>query len=233
MAISMLEIRLKQKGLLHNPDHHLHQYLNMLRQECDRSIRLANDLQTGWVKVLQGDTDGAADWFAIQADQIPPLETHAIDDLSDQLTFIVEPFWLITRQRRQTLKLALPTKLPTLTTNRSALTHIVTELLTNACRYTPEGETITLSASPQPEGLSLCLVSTGVEIPSSQLPFLFQPSHLVPRHLRWYSDIPGLGMSLVKQLANQIGATIQADSFDRKILFTVCLPVEGDADFGF
>jgi signal transduction histidine kinase len=225
MAISMLEIRLKQKGLLLNPDHYLPQYLNMLRQECDRSIRLADDLQTGWMKVLQADSLGGADAVVMEDDSLPPLERQAIADLSAELTFIAQPFWYITRQRGQIFKVAVPQSLPSITTNHSAVTHILTELLTQACRYTPAGETITLSASLQPDGLALRLVSTGVEIPSSQLPFLFKPYHLVPHHLRWQRDETGLGLPLVKQLTEQIGATIQVDSMAQQTTFTVLLPV--------
>jgi signal transduction histidine kinase len=222
MAISMLEIRLKQKGLLQNSEYHLPEYLSMLRRECDRSIRLTNELQTGWVKTGQPEMSRMV---VVEDENLPPLEVQEIADLCGFLTFITEPFRLVTQQRQQVFNLAIAPDLPCITTNQSALTHILTELLTNACRYTPAGETMTFSASIQPEGVSLGVASTGVQIPSSQLPFIFDQERFVPSHLRWQAHTPGLGLALIRQLAEQIGATLEVDSADQQTVFTVLLPV--------
>ncbi|MGQ9870611.1 sensor histidine kinase, partial [Leptodesmis sp.] len=151
---------------------------------------------------------------------------QTIGDLHLWLVSLIEPFWSIATERQQILKLALSPTLPCITTNSSALTHILVELLTNACKYTPVRETITLSATLQLQELSLCVTNTGVEIPANQIPFIFEPYYRVPQNIRRHTDGTGLGLAFVKQLVDHIGATILVNSGVGHTKFTLLLPVK-------
>jgi signal transduction histidine kinase len=186
----------------------------MLRSEWNRSIRSIDEILN-----LQ---DGV---FAANGSPSASLESQTIVDLYLWLVCLIEPFWSLATERQQILKLALSPNLPCITTDSSALTHILVELLTNACKYTPAGEMITLSASLQSQELSLCVANTGVEIPANQLPFIFEPYYRVPRNVHWQGDAIGLGLAFVNQLVDHIGATILVDSCVGRTMFTLLLPV--------
>jgi signal transduction histidine kinase len=127
MATQMLEVRLQQ---LEDDDTRSQcaRYFQILRAECQRETDLINDLLA-----------------LIRLDSSDPLNISAIN-LSLWLPHIAEPFMERMQEKEQQLQLDLPLVLPTLTTDPSHLERILTELLTNAWRYTPVGETVTLTA---------------------------------------------------------------------------------------
>nr|WP_219904687.1 ATP-binding protein [Stenomitos frigidus] len=55
-----------------------------------------------------------------------------------------------------------------MTTAQSALERLLLELLHNACKYTPPGETITLAAHATAIDLVLSVSNTGVKIPTTE-----------------------------------------------------------------
>ncbi len=104
-------------------------YLKILRDECQRETNLINDL---------------LDLARIDAGSIP-LRPIPIT-LPAWLAQITTPFAERTRSQQQSLNLEIAPAIPTLTTDISCLERILTELLHNACKYTPAGGEITLAA---------------------------------------------------------------------------------------
>lgn len=66
-------------------------------------------------------------------------------NLPSWLPSILEPFYYQTQQQSQTLQVNLPPEIPSLLIDRVSLRRILTELLNNACKYTPAGGEIALS----------------------------------------------------------------------------------------
>ena len=62
------------------------------------------------------------------------------------LLCIAKPFIERAQSQQQRLRLNLALELPLLETDVTYLERILSELLQNACKYTPSGETITLMA---------------------------------------------------------------------------------------
>jgi PAS domain S-box-containing protein len=129
MSAQMLEVVLQQAGLLRGNDFKVARYFQILQSECQREINLINNL---------------LDLSRLDTEQLSPQKVTV--DLSSWLTAIVQPFLARAQERQQTLQLDLPSELPSLTTDLSSLERIVLELLQNACKYTPAGGTITLTA---------------------------------------------------------------------------------------
>jgi PAS domain S-box-containing protein len=128
MAAQMLELSLQQSDLL-APESRSRRYLTILQDECQREISLIDNL----------------------------LDLSHLDATPDSLILVtVDPYpWLLnlaqpfidrSRSQQQQFQLDLSTELPPLTTDLSYLERILGELLQNACKYTPPGETIVLSA---------------------------------------------------------------------------------------
>jgi signal transduction histidine kinase len=127
MATQMLEVRLQQLDL---PETVLQceRYLQILRTECQKETDLLNDL----LALIRLDSGRE------------PLNPSTIN-LNLWIPHIVEPFMERVQQHQQHLQLEIPSTLPTLTTDLAHLERTLTELLNNAWKYTPAGETITIT----------------------------------------------------------------------------------------
>jgi PAS domain S-box-containing protein len=230
MATEMLGIILRQsnanntqvndpKVLTPETYQRLDRYFNILQKECDREIELITNL----LDLSRLDTE------------VEPLKPCKIN-LLIWLPEIIQPFVEQARNQGQHLRLQLPKRLPDLTTDPTYLERILSELLTNACKYTPTGETITLSAqliNPQRHpsaspysALTLRILNTGIEIPAQELPRIFDKFHRVVSSDPWKHSGTGLGLALVKKLSDLLGCTIQVESQAGQTEFTLQFEME-------
>ncbi len=180
------------------------QLLQILENECGRESKLINDLLT--LTYLEAD--------------IEPMTAIAID-LQTWLPPIVEPFRERIHCQQQQLNLSIASELPSLETDITDLERIVTELLNNACKYTPAGEAIAVSAYITTNIVRLSVSNTGVEIPPNELPRIFDLFYRIPKNDPWKYGGTGLGLALVKKMVKHLGATIQVESADNKTTFTI------------
>ncbi|MBM0742541.1 GAF domain-containing protein [Phormidium sp. CLA17] len=128
LATQMLEINLESQHLLDNPSSPLGRYFQILKNECQREISLINDLLD--LSRLETGAD-TPNWQTV--------------DLAKWIPTLVQPFCERAHSQNQIFQLDLPPWLPFFITDSSRLERILSELLSNACKYTPTGETITLS----------------------------------------------------------------------------------------
>lgn len=101
----------------------------------------------------------------------------------------------------------------------------MTELLTNACKYTPAQETITVTVSLEASRLHLGIAHTGVELAPEALSRMFDKFYRIPNNDPWKHGGTGLGLALVKRLVEQLRGEIKVKNHNRAVCFTVCLPV--------
>lgn len=125
---------------------------------------------------------------------------------------------------QQHLQLDLPEQLPFLETDLSYLDRILTELLNNACKYTPSDETILISVKATSGRLHLSVSNSGVEIPASELPQVFEKFHRVPSQDRWKHGGTGLGLALVQRQVKQLQGSVSVTSERGWTTFTLLLP---------
>ena len=106
------------------------------------------------------------------------------------------------------------------------LRSILTNILLNAIRYTPDENPIRLKASKRRNQLWIQIEDKGIGIPLDDQPHLFEPFH----RGRNVSNIPGtgLGLSIVKQFIDlQQGAITVKSHVGIGSTFTIRLPLEG------
>lgn len=104
------------------------------------------------------------------------------------------------------------------------LRSILSNLLSNAMRYTPDDKTIRLKLAKRQNMLTLQVQDEGVGIPREDKRHLFEPFH----RGRNVSNIPGtgLGLSIVKQFVDLQHGTIKvASKVDQGTTFTIRLPI--------
>lgn len=184
------------------------QYFQILKQESQREINLIDDLLE--LTRLDAKTE--------------PLMLTGIN-LALWLPHLVEPFLERAQQQQQTIVLSIPDQLPTLTTDLSYLQRILVELLTNACKYTPAGEQIMLSVQALSEVILLCVANFGVEIPPTERDRIFDRFYRIPNNDPWKYSGTGLGLALVKKLAEQLGITIRLESANNQTTFQLEIPL--------
>jgi signal transduction histidine kinase len=183
-------------------------YLAILQQQCAREISLINDLLNMQRLEMSAET----------------LRLEPVD-LTEWLPKVIVPFAKRADQNEQSLRLELPEELPLLVTDRSHLERILAELLNNACKYTPPRERIYLSVCSKPATIDITVMNTGSEIDQSEWTRIFEKFYRVPESDRWNQGGTGLGLALVKGLAEHLGGTIQVVSSANKTSFTVQLPL--------
>ncbi len=193
------------------------QYFRVLQEECDRELALVDDLLS--LQHIEAGTFNA---------QPTPI------NLQEVISHLVDAFENRTQNQQQTLQVYIAHDLPFVTIDPRSFNRIVTELLSNACKYTPAGETISVSVtltqateSTNPVNyLQLTITNTGVEIPPEERSNIFDKFYRIPNNDPWKHGGTGLGLSLVKKLVEQMGGSIVVESANNQTCFKVQLVVD-------
>lgn len=211
MAIQMLELTLQRSN--HPSISSIHpctqtnpsaRYLQILQHECNREIELINDL----LDLQRLEAGGRA----LSLSEIP-LQSWLLD--------IAKPFQERAQNRQQRFEVTISSELPAIVSEAASLERIVVELLTNACKYTPPGEAIVLTAHGASEAIRIQVCSFGIEIPEEELPNIFDKFYRVPNADPWKQGGTGLGLALVKKLIEHLEGTIQVESTSGQTCFTI------------
>ncbi|MGG6297468.1 ATP-binding protein [Leptolyngbya sp. AN02str] len=190
-------------------------YLRILRDEGQREITLINDL---------------LDLSRLDAD-VEPLWLTSLQ-LSDWIPAIAEVFGDRLQSRQQQLHLVVPPVLPLLTTDLSYLERILSELLTNASKYTPSQGDITIAAHALPSGIEIRISNTGSEVPATERDRIFEKFYRIPSSDPWKHEGTGLGLALVKKMVEQLQGRIWVESSPGETTFVVQLPQQASPTEG-
>ena len=114
--------------------------------------------------------------------------------------------------------------------DRVQIERLITNLLSNALKFTPEGGVVKLAVAAEDEGVRLVIEDTGRGIPTEHLPHIFDRFYRVPGQGTAPSPEQGLGLGLsfVAWIVKAHRGTITVDSTPGKgTKFTIHLPSEG------
>ncbi|MFN8597001.1 MAG: GAF domain-containing protein [Anaerolineae bacterium] len=215
------------------------QFLNVIRANVDRMSTLVNDLlevsriETGRLKL-----------------DVKPLEMALVLDETLRTTKAQ------IEDRQQTLELSVPETLPLVTADKARVIQVLTNLISNAYKYTPTGGHITIEVTPQtvvqpphamkgdipasqidhnfvpnPAGYVWCAVKdTGVGISAEDQAKLFQKFFRSGDQAVRDQPGTGLGLSITKSLIElQKGAIWVESEVGTGSTFAFSLPVEENA----
>src|SRR6266436_5933930 len=111
--------------------------------------------------------------------------------------------------------------------DRDKLEKIVLNLVFNALKFTPSGGRVELRAEKQGEQFVLVVADTGMGISEKNLPFVFDRFWQADGSSKRKYQGVGIGLSLVKELVEIQGGTVEVQSQENKgTTFTVRLPYE-------
>jgi len=96
--------------------------------------------------------------------------------------------------------------------DQARLKQIIVNLLDNAIRFTPRGGTVALRTAADDSGSVLEISDTGIGIPPSSIPYVFDRFFRVDEARSREDGGAGLGLSIVKSICTVHGAEIEVDS---------------------
>jgi signal transduction histidine kinase len=108
----------------------------------------------------------------------------------------------------------VPEDLPPVLADKTRMSHVFGNLLSNGLKHTPAGGKITVSARAEETGVVLSLADTGKGIPNQYLPRIFEQFFRVPD--QGPESGAGLGLAIVKEIVEAHGGTMSVDSVEGK-----------------
>lgn len=135
-------------------------------------------------------------------------------------------------KKRQAIILELPADHTLVWADERRLRQMLVNLLTNAVKFTPEEGRIGLevTVSSANDQVSFAVWDTGIGIAKHRLPHLFQPFAQLDSALNRQFSGTGLGLALVRRLAEMHGGSVEVQSeLEAGTRFTIVLPNQSSA----
>ncbi len=101
--------------------------------------------------------------------------------------------------------------LPVVDADPDALERVLTNLISNAIKYSPTGSTVHVSARALDDGVAIDVADAGRGIPAEALSRVFEPYYRVPDAAGAVRGT-GIGLAVVKALVEAHGGTVRVDS---------------------
>ncbi|MDD5093305.1 MAG: ATP-binding protein [Dehalococcoidia bacterium] len=129
------------------------------------------------------------------------------------------------RQRYQKLTVDVSENIPQVMADQKRFEYMITNLLGNANKYTPEGGKIKLSAWVEDTKVKIAVQDTGQGIPDEEKDLIFEPFYRGKFSGERIKGI-GVGLATVKQVVKLHGGTVQVQSkVGEGSTFTISLPL--------
>ncbi|MHC4571390.1 MAG: ATP-binding protein [Planctomycetota bacterium] len=109
--------------------------------------------------------------------------------------------------------------------NEFSINEMVTNLLFNAIKYTPEKKSVHIEAQSHNDYVQIDISDTGIGIPTDELGSVFDEFFRASNAKKSEKDGTGLGLSIVKQIVERHGGKISVQSQEGQgTKFTITLP---------
>lgn len=116
-------------------------------------------------------------------------------------------------EKKLSLQKKIPPDLPPVRTDRDRLMQILLNILDNAVKFTPEGGTITVMASPGvTDDVIVRIADTGIGIPTREIPRLGERFYRADKARSRGLGGTGLGLSIVKHLLKELQGRMTIES---------------------
>jgi two-component system heavy metal sensor histidine kinase CusS len=104
------------------------------------------------------------------------------------------------------------------------LRRALSNLISNAIRHTPHGQTVQVSLTTHGDKAIVAVENPGPEIPAEHLPRLFDRFYRVDPSRQRKGDGAGLGLAIVKSIVDAHGGSIKVASVNQATRFQLTLP---------
>jgi signal transduction histidine kinase len=184
-------------------------YMDLLVKECDRQSSLITSLLD-----------------LVSLDQMAEQTTIQALRLSDVVPGVVSTYQPLAEEKGVRLAYTVPEELPPVSCLNTWLKQIVINLLHNSIKFTPRGGQVWVRAKRQGDYVQLEFRDTGIGIPPSEIPKIFDRFYRVRQAVEEDSGGAGLGLTIVQQLLLHCGGSISVKSrLSEGSTFNVLLPI--------
>ncbi|MBE7552294.1 MAG: response regulator [Anaerolineales bacterium] len=160
------------------------------------------------------------------------LELSALD-LDRLATEVVAEFQETAGSKRQQLVYHSPGQPILVVGNGLRLKQVLSNLIGNALKYTPEGGRIQAMTQRSDTQVLLKVEDNGLGIPPADLPFVFDKFYRVKHEDRAEIQGTGLGLAICKSIIEKYGGSIWVESqYQQGSSFTFSLPLAAEASSG-
>lgn len=119
-------------------------------------------------------------------------------------------------------------ELPSLSADRDRMTQVITNLVSNAVKYSPAGGDVVIRAEPRDGAVHVSVSDHGIGIPQASLDSVFERFARVDSKETRAIRGTGLGLAIVRQIVELHGGRVWVDSeVGKGSTFHVTMPVEG------
>lgn len=182
-----------------------HELLYSNLEEQERLTKMVNDML----------------WLAQSDNGLLKPDWHSLD-LLDEVTATFEFFEALAEEKN--LHLILDATETRVQGDRAMLRRALSNLLSNAIRYSPEGEQIRVAIFEQQPWVYLTIENHGSAIPNEALQHLFDRFYRVDPSRKRETEGAGLGLAIVKSIVEMHEGSIETSSEKGLIQFTIRLP---------
>jgi PAS domain S-box-containing protein len=151
--------------------------------------------------------------------ELAPVVKQAVETVQSSL-----------KSREHELSIVLPPQPVYLYADPNRVAQMIANLLDNACKFTERGGRIRISVTLEGGAAVVRVQDTGIGIPAEQIPQIFHMFAQANTSLDRLEGGLGIGLALVKTLAEMHGGTVEAHSLgvDQGSEFILRLPVAHD-----
>lgn len=148
-------------------------------------------------------------------------------EVQTEIASCIDAADVMARSKQVTLTTDLPAAPLFMHSDPEAVRTVVSNLLSNAVRYTPAGGRVSLILTSNGAGLTIRVHDTGVGIDKEEVARIFERFYRVERARTAETGGTGLGLSIVKHLLQALGGTISVTSEPHVgSCFEVYLPIQ-------
>jgi len=153
----------------------------------------------------------------------------AYTNLDELLNLVVDDFKLFASEKEIRLNLSsADRKLPKLLFDPRRIRQAISNLVSNAIKFTDKGGTVTVKVEKKGRVLQIVVSDSGIGIPHEKIPNLFQKFYHAKSYLESYSsEGTGLGLYITKLIVTAHGGKVAVESQEGKgSAFTITLPIK-------
>jgi signal transduction histidine kinase len=146
----------------------------------------------------------------LQADEtLPKMQKVSLKELVEA---VVDELSLLTETKQQMVELDLPEDLPDIETDLRRFNLILSNLLSNASKFTPEGGKIRVEGRVEEGEVAVSVKDNGIGIPAKEKERIFAPFYQVEDSLTRTHGGLGLGLAIAKSAVAICGGRIWVES---------------------
>src|SRR5262249_28261144 len=143
---------------------------------------------------------GRVQWHMKQQDLAPAIRTSG------------QVFEAMARRASIEFSVDCPESLPAINADSDKISQVLSNLLSNALKYTPTNGRVSLSAEARIGDILICVTDTGPGIPRDKWDQIFDRfSQLTSTHTREIAGV-GLGLHIVREIVQHHGGRVWVDS---------------------